>query len=113
MGQTEFPALIVDIEPGKLQHRIASGRRAHSPVVLHRGCELCLTLAKTEKQKAENGSKKADSILKVSQAKSMIGGDNLDIKSAYAACGLEDVEIEEPDDDLVNPDEPETVAVDE
>jgi len=64
--------------------------------------------AATEKQKAENGSKKADTVLKLSQAKTQPGGDGIDLNSAFAACGLEDIEVEEPEiDDLDNPDEPE------
>lgn len=63
--------------------------------------------AATEKQKAENGSKKADTVLKLVQAKTQPGGDGLDLKDAFAACGLEDIKVEEPEiDDLTNPDEP-------
>ncbi len=63
--------------------------------------------AATEKQKAENGSKKADTVLKLVQAKTQPGGDGLDLKDSFAACVLEDIKIYEPDpDDLVNPDKP-------
>ena len=57
--------------------------------------------AATEKQKAENGDMKASSIQKIIQAASQPAGDGLDIKSAFSACGLADVDIEEVDlDDI-------------
>lgn len=62
--------------------------------------------AATSSQKAETGNKVADTILKVVSAKSQIGGDGLDLDSAFAEVGLEAVKIEEPDiDDLENPDD--------
>ena len=67
--------------------------------------------AATEKQKAENGSKKADTVLKLTQAKTQPGGDGLDMGSAFAACGLEDIDVEEPDPiEIENPDEPDPGA---
>ena len=62
--------------------------------------------AATASQKAENGSKKADTVLKLVQSKTQPGGDGLDLESAFAACGLEDIEVEEPElDDPENPDD--------
>ena len=61
--------------------------------------------ASTASQKAEIGNKVADTILKLSTAKSQIGGDGLDLDSAFAEVGLEAVKIDEPDiDDLESPD---------
>lgn len=62
--------------------------------------------AATELQKAENGSKKADTVLKLVQARTQPGGDGLDLKDAFAVCGLEDIKVDEPEiDDLENPDD--------
>ena len=66
--------------------------------------------AATEKQKADNGDKKAATILKIVQAKSQLGGEGIDLKSAFTACGAEDVTVEEPEiDDLESPDDDEII----
>lgn len=57
--------------------------------------------AATDKQKAENGDIKASAIQKIIQAASQPAGNAIDLESAFAACGLEDVEIDDIDlDDI-------------
>lgn len=58
--------------------------------------------ASTEKEKAEIGNKKADTIQKLASAKSSAGGDGIDIVSAFAECGLKDVEVEDVDIDDID-----------
>ena len=52
----------------------------------------------TEMQQAELDNKKADTLLKVSQAKSQIGGDEIDFESALEFLGLGDIETDEVSD---------------
>jgi hypothetical protein len=47
--------------------------------------------AATDKERIENGNKKADTILKITQAKTQPGGDDLDTEKALQACGVDDV----------------------
>ena len=51
--------------------------------------------ASTESQKAETGVKKADALQKVMSSVSGIGGEAIDLPSALASCGLEDIEVDE------------------
>ena len=47
--------------------------------------------AATESQKVEIGDKRAATILKISQAKTQPGGDEIDFDKALTACGIDDV----------------------
>lgn len=48
----------------------------------------------TEMQQVELDNKKADTLLKLSQAKSQVGGDEIDFRSALDEMGLKDVETD-------------------
>lgn len=56
----------------------------------------------TEQQQADLDNKKADTLLKVTQAKSQIGGDEIDVKSALDFLGLGEIGIDiiSDDDDI-------------
>lgn len=58
-----------------------------------------------EMDQAELGNKKADTLTKLTQAASSIGGDSISLESALEVLGLSDIEVEEFDDDFppVNP----------
>ena len=51
--------------------------------------------AATEAQKVDNNNKKAQTIETIMKAKTSMGGEGLDVKSALAACELTDVEYDE------------------
>ena len=55
----------------------------------------------TEMQQVELDNKKADTLLKVAQSKSQIGGDEIELRSALDDVGLNDIELESvPDIDI-------------
>jgi len=54
----------------------------------------------TEIQQADLDNKKADTLDKVSRAKTSIGGDEIDYRSALDELGLEEIKTEAVDDDI-------------
>lgn len=62
--------------------------------------------ALTEKEKAEVNDLKATSLQKIASARSLAGGDEIDLESALAELGLDDIEVDEirdrgePEDEL-------------
>lgn len=52
----------------------------------------------TEQQEADLNNKKADTLLKVTQSKSQIGGDEIKLESALDELGLDEIGTEEVDD---------------
>ena len=59
----------------------------------------------TEMQQAELDNKKADTLLKVTQAKSQIGGDEVNTESALEFLGLGDIKTDMVDDDDIDIDD--------
>ena len=57
----------------------------------------------TEMQQVELDDKKAGSLLKIAQAKSQIGGDEIDLRSALDEMGLKDVKLESVPEDEDEP----------
>lgn len=62
----------------------------------------------TEQQQVSMDLQRADTLLKVTTAKSSIGGEGLDVESALSSVGLGDIDYDTseipPDDDIVEPD---------
>ena len=53
--------------------------------------------ATTDREKSENADRYAAAILKLTQAKSQPGGDEINLESAVSALGIEGIEFEEVD----------------